>query len=684
MAASISPYGKIQWFDANGDPLSAGTLTTYESLTNTLKDTYTTYTGAVKHSNPITLDAAGRAEIWLGDGAYTFLLKDSAGATIWSMDGITGQGGSGASFASVDTYAQLRALTNLTGSVYCGGRVTRGDGGDGMFYWDASSVVADDSGIYFLPGSSPAQGRWVRLLNGFVDPRWYGATGNAVTNDTAAFTAASVSANALSMSIQVEPGTYVWSTNPSVTAQIGFQQRAVIKWAGFRPTIKANIDINDKTRHFQCVAADAPFLNTVDAACPEWFGGIADGTTDNAVAIACAVASTQKVVFDVGVYITEATVTVRSGTILQGSSKYNSIIQLGSTVNDNLIENADTTCVGDTDFIIRDLRLNQDGVAKSSGHVVYIQRGYYGVIDNCVIENGYGQGILLAEPSVGIIVSNCHFNGNGVGSSPTGYQVKVEGQNSISCKIKSNIFFGGTPASGAINFDSVTKKNYSIANDTFAAGSLITVDSNGGNYIYEEGGALSLDSNLKLLNKAGSAYLNVGTRNTAGSDAVMDLNYIGLATITNMIGTGLSTISALTITGATNATTINSSTITATGPIGTSKRLLQSTDSNSITVANDVVLGFNGNSFTFSGAGTINRISTDGWTSGSIVYVKFSIPGNVTVKHLGAAESGVYSPISCINETDFATAGINVWNITLQLITNIGGDKMWQMLSYTR
>jgi hypothetical protein len=547
MAASISPYGKIQWFDANGDPLSAGTLTTYESLTTTLKDTYTTYTGAVKHSNPITLDAAGRAEIWLGDGAYTFLLKDSAGATIWSMDGITGQGGSGGVFTYVDTYAQLRALTNLSGSVYCGGRAARGDGGDGMFYWDASSVVADDSGIYFLPGSSPAQGRWVRYLNGFVDPRWYGATGNAVTNDTAAFTAAGVAATLLSMSVQIEPGVYVWSTNPSITAQVKFQQRAVIKWAGFRPVINANIDVNDKTRHFQCVAADAPYLNIVDAACPEWFGATAGTGADCAVGIACAVASTSKVIFDTGTYTTESTITVRSGTILQGASKYNSILQLGATVNDNLIENSDQTCAGDYDFIIRDLRLNQDGAAKSAGNVISIKTGYYGVIDNCVIENGYGQGVLLAEPSVGMIVSNCHFNGNGVGSSPTGYQVKVEGQNSSSCKIKSNIFFGGTPASGAINFDSVTKKNYSIANDTFAAGSLITVDSNGGNYIYEEGGALSLDSNLKLLNKAGSAYLNVGIRNTAGSDAVMDLNYIGLATITNMIGTSLSTISQLAV-----------------------------------------------------------------------------------------------------------------------------------------
>ena len=72
-----------QFFDDDGNPLAAGKLYTYEAGTTDPKDTYTTQAGDVAHANPIILDAAGRAEIWL-DGSYDFVLKDSDDAEVYS------------------------------------------------------------------------------------------------------------------------------------------------------------------------------------------------------------------------------------------------------------------------------------------------------------------------------------------------------------------------------------------------------------------------------------------------------------------------------------------------------------------------------------------------------------------------------------------------------------------------
>lgn len=62
--------------DDNGDPLAGGKLYTYEAGTSTPKATYTTAAGDVEQTNPVVLDAYGRATLFL-DGAYKFVLKDS-------------------------------------------------------------------------------------------------------------------------------------------------------------------------------------------------------------------------------------------------------------------------------------------------------------------------------------------------------------------------------------------------------------------------------------------------------------------------------------------------------------------------------------------------------------------------------------------------------------------------------
>lgn len=88
------PLGFAKWraFDADGAPLAAGTLTTYEPGTSTPKATYTTSSGLIANANPVVLDANGEADIWLS-GNYKLVLKDGDGATQWTVDNYPGLDG---------------------------------------------------------------------------------------------------------------------------------------------------------------------------------------------------------------------------------------------------------------------------------------------------------------------------------------------------------------------------------------------------------------------------------------------------------------------------------------------------------------------------------------------------------------------------------------------------------------
>jgi len=80
--ASILPPGYTQYLDSNGKPLSAGKVYNYIPSTTTLKTTWQDAAETIPNTNPVVLDAGGRAKI-LGDGSYRQIVKDRNGVTIW-------------------------------------------------------------------------------------------------------------------------------------------------------------------------------------------------------------------------------------------------------------------------------------------------------------------------------------------------------------------------------------------------------------------------------------------------------------------------------------------------------------------------------------------------------------------------------------------------------------------------
>lgn len=63
-----------------------------------------------------------------------------------------------------------------------------GEGG-GVFYWDSTSTESDNLGT-IIEVTGVVTGRWKRRYEGSVDVKWFGAIGDGVTSDSAAFQAA--------------------------------------------------------------------------------------------------------------------------------------------------------------------------------------------------------------------------------------------------------------------------------------------------------------------------------------------------------------------------------------------------------------------------------------------------------------------------------------------------------------
>lgn len=83
---SLAPYPRLQFFDNSGNPLNGGLLHTYAAGTLTRQTAYTDEALTVAHANPIVLDSAGRATVYLDALRYRFILQNSAGTQIWDVD----------------------------------------------------------------------------------------------------------------------------------------------------------------------------------------------------------------------------------------------------------------------------------------------------------------------------------------------------------------------------------------------------------------------------------------------------------------------------------------------------------------------------------------------------------------------------------------------------------------------
>lgn len=150
----VMPYAKVQFFDKNGKPLAGGKLYTYVAGTTTPLASYTSASGAA-NTNPIILDAGGRANVWLDcDYSYKFILKDKNDVQQWSVDSVTDYG--------CQSEASTAAAVDLTDSTAVSGILASTYGGTGNGYTKFTGPASAEK-TFTLPNASDTIATWDTL-----------------------------------------------------------------------------------------------------------------------------------------------------------------------------------------------------------------------------------------------------------------------------------------------------------------------------------------------------------------------------------------------------------------------------------------------------------------------------------------------------------------------------------------
>jgi hypothetical protein len=215
---TISPIwgAGAQLFDNSGNVLTGGKVYTYLAGTTTLATTYTTPIGSTANSNPIVANAAGRLtnEIWFPvSGSYKFVLKDANDVLLATYDNIptTPQPPivNDASSVAYEPGYEVDAGNFTVGATYLITTVGTTD-------FVAIGAAANVTGIHFTAtgvGSGTGKAEYSRTvqakLRETVSVKDFGAVGDGVTDDTAAFNAAIGTGT---VNVYVPAGTYLVSS----------------------------------------------------------------------------------------------------------------------------------------------------------------------------------------------------------------------------------------------------------------------------------------------------------------------------------------------------------------------------------------------------------------------------------------------------------------------------------------
>jgi hypothetical protein len=240
MSVTLSLFAGVgaQFFDNNGTVLSGGKIFSYAAGTTTPLATYTTNSESAFHTNPIILDSAGRVpsggEIWLQLGiGYKFVLKSSTDVLIATYDNIPSSAQPPAA-NDADSIMYEQGYTVMAGSFVVGKiyRILT----VGTTNFTLIGAINNTIGTHFIAtgvgsgtGTAELSQTVETKLRQYVSVKDFGAVGDGVTNDLAAFVAAVAASNA----VYVPPGTYLCNGGFNLKSNFklyGDGSGSIIKW----------------------------------------------------------------------------------------------------------------------------------------------------------------------------------------------------------------------------------------------------------------------------------------------------------------------------------------------------------------------------------------------------------------------------------------------------------------------
>jgi len=108
MSATLLPFPRAVFYDANGNPLAAGFVWTYVPNTTTPKTSWQDAGESIPNQNPILLDANGSCLLY-GAGQYTLAVLDAIGNQVPAYSGLTTDAAAGLTAFKADLASQTDA-----------------------------------------------------------------------------------------------------------------------------------------------------------------------------------------------------------------------------------------------------------------------------------------------------------------------------------------------------------------------------------------------------------------------------------------------------------------------------------------------------------------------------------------------------------------------------------------------
>jgi hypothetical protein len=466
MSATLLSNAEQQFFDSNGKPLAGGSVYFYIPNTTTYKNTWQDSAQTILNTNPVILDAAGRAIIW-GNGTYRQVVYDQFGNLVW--DRITQDSSGG-------------FLGNMT---------------------DAKYVAGTD----FTPGTTKS----------LTLPAAPGAMANLWVFFDAAFQAddqiASLDGTTLTFANPIPDGVQEVNVKIGSTAPIGAPSNGSVTDA----TVAVGAGINASKLSFLQKGTGAKVRTVLsklqDRVCVKDFGAVGDGSTDDTAAFNAAATYATTITGGCAIYVPAGNYSLSGPIAWDGAnsmvswegdgSNQTALIWTRTSGGNGFIAGASTPVAR---VAIRGMTLVQNSVASSGAAIVVYGAGSTPM-------SFVGEDITAFGGSVGGTPSAGYWGGGAVSLyNPTYPRLKdiyffgIGGNPSVSSNNLINAAYTITADNGKGAFMANFKNCF--ANGCNQAWSLVS-NSNPGieGVFFDSCNAVSVNTAVVIASNAGGGYL---------------------------------------------------------------------------------------------------------------------------------------------------------------------------------